>query len=200
MIRFPWQKKKKKPSPNTYFSTSIVPVLAAFPGKEKKAAEILNWLIEIKAVKPGLSECTMWMNAPGYEIDKGAKKIIASPGKLPFDMERCGLEIMLKPTVFGSGDCGLEYVECPVCKATPNIKNATENYKERGISKIVCTGCECEIEINEFIFHPHNAFSDLGFIFWEWKDFKESFIKEFEDRLGCKVKVVECLVENMERS
>lgn len=72
-----------------------------------------------------------------------------------------------------------------------------DNYRLHGISTVKCDGCLCEIEINEFLFFPMWAFSDLGFTFWEWKNLKEGFIKEFEKRLGCKVKVVECLIEDV---
>ena len=39
MIRFPWQKKRKR-GWNTQFTTSIVPVIPFYPEKEKKAIEL----------------------------------------------------------------------------------------------------------------------------------------------------------------
>ena len=200
MIRFPWQKKKRKRGANTQFTTSIVPVLPFFPGKEKKAEEILKWLVEIKAVKPELSECTWYMNCPGYAIDKGAKKLSKKPRELPFGQERCGLEIVLQPRLFDGGDKGMFFVECPVCKKGPNIFKLVDNYMLHRRSTFKCDECECEIDMNEFIYDPPCVFSDLGFTFWEWKNLKESFIKEFEARLGCKVKVIECIIEDVDVS
>lgn len=199
MIRFPWQKKKKRGA-NTQFTTNIVPVLPFFPAKEKKIAEILQWLVEIKAVKPELSECTWDMTSLGYAIDKGAKKLSNKPRALPFGRERCGLEIIRQPTLFDGGDKGMMFVECPVCKKSPNIFRLTDNYLKQHRSTLQCLECECEIEINEFIYDPPCVFSDLGFVFWEWENLKESFIREFEKRLGCKVKVIECIIEDVDVS
>jgi hypothetical protein len=200
MIPFPWQKKKKKRSANTQFTTGIVPVLPFFPGKEKKIAEILKWLVEIKAVKPELSECTWHLNSPGYAIDKGAKKLSKQPRALPFGQERCGLEIIRKPTLFDGGDKGMFFVACPVCKKAPNIFSLSEAYLQQHRSTLKCLECECDIEINEFIYDPPCVFSDLGFVFWEWENLKEDFVKEFEKRLGCSVKVIECIIEDVDVS
>lgn len=199
MIRFPWQKKKKR-SANTQFTTNIVPVIPFFPNKEKKIAEILQWLVAIKAVKPELSACTWYENVHGYAIDKGAKKLSKKPRELPFGQERCGLEIIRQPTLFDAGDKGMMFVECPVCKKSPNILRLTDNYLKQHRATLQCLECECEIEINEFIYDPPCVFSDLGFAFWEWENLEESFIQEFENRLRCKVKVIECIIEDVDVS
>lgn len=198
MIRFPWNKRKRK-SYNTTFTTSIVPAIADFPDRENKTKDILKWLIEIKAVKPELSECTWYNDQMGYAIDKGAKKLTENPKELPFKQNRNGLEIILKRTVFASGDYDVCVSKCPVCGKTKFFdKTVLNNFKIDGISKVSCEGCESDIEINDYDFSPNWAFSNLGFVFWEWKDFKPDFLKEFEIRLGCKVKVVECLSEDVD--
>jgi hypothetical protein len=192
------KKKKKGRHRFVEYGTNIVPVIANFPDKEKKAAEILRWLVEIKAVQPELSECINTRSYDAYAIDKGAKKLSTRPRDLPFNESTNGLEIVLKRTIFDSGSTGIEFAECPVCKTSPNIIDISKDYKLHGISKIKCSNCECEIEINEFIYHPVWAFSDLGFVFWGWGNFRDSFINEFEKRLGCKVKIVEYKLENID--
>jgi hypothetical protein len=52
-------------------SISIVPRQSAYPDKEIKAKEILEWLVSLDIVKPTLSDCVLGSSG-GYEISNGA--------------------------------------------------------------------------------------------------------------------------------
>jgi hypothetical protein len=192
-MRWFWQKRKHY----GVFSTIIVPLLYDFPDREKKAEEIKNWLIEIGAIQPKTSACVHYEHLLGYAIDKGAKKLTTAPQKLPFKKEANGLEIVTTQTTFDAGDDGIESIICPVCKKNVFPDYMMQyNFHKIKFPNLKCSDCEMEYPINDFHFNPAWAFSNLGFVFWNWRDFTPEFLEEFEKRLGCKIKVVECPQES----
>ena len=74
-------------------SISIVPKLSIYPDKEKKAKEILDWLISLDIVKPTLSNCVLSSDT-GYAISNGARNVTKEPDNLPFDLITNGLDII----------------------------------------------------------------------------------------------------------
>lgn len=172
-------------------STSIVPQLSDYPDRFSKAVEIVNWLITIDAIKPDKSDCTL-SSEDGYAIAPGAKLLTTEPDYLPYGLVTNGLEVVTKRSVFDAGENGLDSFVCPKC----NNDILTEewdfkDFSENGNSLLTCPLCGNASELNYYQIEPAWGFSNLGFTFWNWTDLTDEFIQAFENKLGCKVKVVE---------
>ena len=74
-------------------SISIVARRSAFPERENKAKEILQWLVSIDIVKPALTDCIL-SSSDGYSISVGVKLVTTEPEYLPFGLWINGLEII----------------------------------------------------------------------------------------------------------
>lgn len=178
------------------YNISIVPARSMYPNKEQKVLEILAWLVKENIVSPELTDCILDEDNLGYAVADGARNVLTDPQSAPFDLLTSGLEIVQERTVFYQNE--LEKVTCPSCGANAgNLENGEhvmlwldEWYGEEKES-FECPSCGKEAGINEYIFQPQWGFSDLGFTFWNWGEFKESFITAFADKLGCPVKVVQ---------
>ncbi|MCU0393492.1 MAG: hypothetical protein MUE81_20450 [Thermoflexibacter sp.] len=172
------------------YSISIVPMIENYPQREKKAEEILLWLSLIGAIKTDVSDCTL--GKMGYAVAEGAKKIVEFPEELPFDLPICGLEVFTESHIFTSGEKELSTVICPTCKGDireyfdtqVHLWESTNNFN------ICCPLCGAIHPIHAFHYEPIWGFSNLGFKFWNWTDFTYQFIEEFEQKLGCDVRVV----------
>lgn len=172
-------------------SISIVPRQSAYPDKEFKAKEILDWLISLDIVKPTLSDCVLSSNN-GYPISDGAKTISSEPDLLPFDLWTNGLAIVTEREVFHTGQNGMEELICPNCKQ--DIANEgwdfLSNWSDNKSNDLVCPLCDVAADIHQFKFSPEWGFSDLGFTFWNWSGLTDDFINEFRHKLGCDINLV----------
>ena len=172
-------------------SISIVPSQSAYPDKEIKAKEILDWLVSLDIVKPTLSDCVLSSNE-GYEISNGAKLVSTQPEYLPYNLITNGLEIITERQVFHTGQNGIEELICPRCKQ--DIANEDwEFLNEWGDNKsnnLTCPLCNVATDIHHFKFTPEWGFSNLGFTFWNWPAFTENFINDFKLKLGCDINLV----------
>jgi len=97
--------------------------------------------------------------------------------------------------VFDSGSNDVERIVCPSCDE--NIIDridwitAIDNwYLNSGENKIDCPNCFYVDSIQHYIFDPAWGFGELGFVFWNWPEFKNSFIKEIGELINSKFKVV----------
>ncbi len=177
---------------------SIVPDKLVYPGKEQKAAEILEWLVKEKIVQPVLSDCILSMNKMGYAIDEGAKQVLLYPDSgTPFQLLTNGLEIILERTVFHTGENGLDEVVCPSCAVNiGNLETGDEisgwlnEWYLNGTAEMACPSCNKKHVLNGYIYQPQWAFSDLGFSFWNWEMVTDPFLETFSEKLGCPVRVV----------
>lgn len=172
------------------YSISIVPLVENYPNHAAKAQEIVQWLSEIKAIKKEKSICTL--GKEGYAIDEGAKKLVEFPEELPFGLEVCGLEVFTQSHIFTSGERELETVLCPSCKGEMReyFENQVNLWESTNNFIIQCPHCQAKHPIHAFHCEPIWGFSNLGFKFWNWTDFTYQFIEDFEQRLGCEVRVV----------
>ena len=172
-------------------SISIVPRQSAYPDKEIKAKEILDWLISLDIVKPTLSDCVLSSN-DGYPISEGAKNISSEPDLLPFGLWTNGLEIVTERQVFHTGQNGIETLICPSCKQ--DMANEDWNFlNEWGDNKsnnLTCPLCSVATDIHQFKFTPNWGFSDLGFTFWNWSQFTDEFIEAFKQKLNSDIDLV----------
>ena len=172
-------------------SISIVSKQSAYPDKEIKAKEILEWLVSLDIIKPTLSDCILSSN-DGHSISDGAKHITTEPEYLPFDLTTNGLEIITKRQVFHTGQNGIEELICPGCKQ--DIANEDWDFlSEWGDNKsnnLTCPLCNVGTDIHQFNFTPEWGFSDLGFTFWNWVSLTDRFINDFKQKLGCDISIV----------
>ena len=172
-------------------SISIVPRQSAYPDKENRAKEILDWLVSLDIVKRTLSDCVLSSNE-GYEISNGAKLVSTQPEYLPYNLITNGLEIITERQVFHTGQNGIEELICPRCKQ--DIANEDwEFLNEWGDNKsnnLTCPLCNVATDIHHFKFTPEWGFSNLGFTFWNWPEFTENFIKDFKLKMGCDINLV----------
>ncbi len=173
-------------------SISLVPRISEFKNKEERAKMIIDWLIEIDAIKPIKSNCVLGLEELGYAISNGAKKIVTEPEYLPFDLSANGLEVEFERQIFTAMENGIETLVCPNCDE--NIAEEDWDFFNEWASKesnnLTCPKCKKSNEIHSYTFEPIWGFSDLGFVFWNWVEFKKEFFKEFENRIGCEIDMV----------
>ena len=172
-------------------SISIVPKQSAFPDKEIKAREILDWLVSLDIVKPTLSDCVL-SSSDGHEISNGAKLVSTEPEFLPFNLGVNGLEIITERQVFHTGQNGMEELICPSCRQ--GIANEDwdflSEWGDNNSNNLTCPLCSVTLDIHEYKFTPEWGFSDLGFTFWNWSSLTDSFITDFKQKLGCDINLV----------
>lgn len=172
-------------------SISIVPRQSVFPDREIKAKEILDWLISLDIVQPTFTDCVLGSTA-GYPISKGAKSISLDPELLPFGLWTNGLDIITERRIFDAGQNGIDELICPSCGQ--NIAEDDWSFFNEwagGLSNnLTCSSCLEPREIHEYIFNAQWGFSDLGFVFWNWPPFNETFLNDFKRKLGCDIDVI----------
>jgi len=147
-------------------SISIVSKLSSYPDKEKKAKEILDWLVSLDIVKPTVSDCVLG-SEEGYAISEGAKQVVSNPEYLPFNLITNGLEIITERQVFHTGENGIEKLFCPNCKRDLSSEdwNFFGEWQEQESNDVTCPLCNVSTDIHKFKFAPDWGFSDLGFTF-----------------------------------
>ena len=172
-------------------SISIIPKKSVYQGNEKKAQEILEWLISLDIVKPLPSDCVL--GAPlGYPISNGAIRATNHPNDLPFSLITNGLEIVTSRQIFDNGGNGVESIICPTCSGNLADEDWAffEEWQNQTEDTITCTLCQSKSSIHSFHFTPTWGFSNLGFTFWNWSDLTNEFIESFKDKLNSDVDIV----------
>lgn len=172
-------------------SISIVPRQSSYPEKKAKAKEILDWLISKDIVKPSLSECVL-SSDKGYAISEGAKRVTEFPDDLPIDLITNGLEVITERQVFHTGENGMDECICPNCNKDISSEDWSffNEWAEQKSNNLTCPLCNVATEIHQLEFSPEWGFSDLGFTFWNWPNFKDEFISEFKQKLSCDISIV----------
>ena len=173
-------------------SISLVPRISEFKNKEERANRIIDWLIEIDAIKPIKSNCVLGLEEFGYAISNGAKKIVTEPDYLPYSLSANGLEVEFGRQIFTTMENGIDTLICPNCDE--NIAEEDWDFFNEWTLKesnnLTCPKCQKSNEIHSYTFEPIWGFSDLGFVFWNWVEFKKEFLEEFENRIGCEIDMV----------
>lgn len=172
-------------------SISIVSKKSEYPDNRIKAEEILKWLISKDIVKSNLSDCILSAEK-GYAVSEGARLITDFPEALPFFLSTNGLEIITNREVFHTGETGMEKCICPNCGE--DISQEEWNFIEywfcHNTDESICPLCDVSVVIHQLEIIPPWGFSNLGFKFWNWPDFKPLFIDEFQNALNCDVIIV----------
>ncbi|MBX7227483.1 MAG: hypothetical protein K1X55_15720 [Chitinophagales bacterium] len=170
-------------------STSIIPILSDYPNRMAKSKEILDWLVSESIINPIMSDCILSASKKGYSVSAGARRIVLNPDELPFDLNVNGLQVVTETTVFDSGEYYLDDLRCPNCMEIIDFNpDFFEEWNNDENELITCPNCS--IEADKKYFEPEMPMSNLGFKFWNWPDFTNTFINELEQRLNCKVLII----------
>lgn len=158
----------------------ISPKCIKFQNKELKVKEVLSWLISKDIIKAELSDCTL-NSESGYSVSDGAKDVSEFPIDLPFDLDINGLEIIVNRAIYGDYP---EEIKCPCCNTKFEIEDLeVADWLHYDSDELICPKCNKGSDPNAFTFIPETVFSDLSFKFWNWPEFKDTFLKEFEEKL-----------------
>jgi len=171
-------------------SICIVPRLSSYPEPEKKASEILAWLVSRDIVKPEMSDCVFGKS--GYAISEGAKSVVEEPQDAPFGLGTNGLTITTGRTIFDAGANGIDELICPNCGeniAQEDWDMFNDWFAEKS-DNITCPRCHHGSEVHLFRMDFQWGFSNLGFTFWNWPEFTQKFLDEFREKLGCDIDIV----------
>ena len=169
---------------------SIVPRISEYPNHKQKIKEVITWLQESRIIQSELSLCNY--NNLGYDIGLDAKKVVKHPDQLPVDLNSRGLEVVENRMIFSTYSNGIETVICPSCK----LNFADEDWSffnewaSNDSNNLACPLCKSINDIHSYKFDPNWGFSNVGFTFWNWPEFTDEFLYEFERKLGVKIDVV----------
>lgn len=111
---------------------------------------------------------------------------------MPFDLIANGLQIITERQIFDTGENGMEELICPKCNEDLSAEDWSffNDWYEQKSNDLICPKCNIATNVHQFKISPDWGFSDLGFKFWNWPDFKEGFLEEFKLKLGCEIAIV----------
>ncbi|WP_250534834.1 hypothetical protein [Caballeronia sp. AZ10_KS36] len=172
-------------------SISIVPRQSTYPEPEKKAKEILAWLVGRDIVVAEASDCVLGADF-GYRFSNGAKSVVKADGDFSLTLVTNGLEIITERTVFCGYENGLEDIVCPNCKEdiAQEDWDMFNDWAQGDTDNLTCPRCKHASEIHNYKMSWPWGFSNLGFTFYNCPNLTDEFIEEFRKRLGCDVDVV----------
>lgn len=174
-------------------SISLVPKTSIFPNRYQMTGTILEWLFERDIIEARRSDCILNRKG-GYRGSVGLTSVVQNSEALNtlWSRQTFGLEIVKEKNVFDTGENGLKNISCPNCNWKYDIEafDIISVWWETRKTGVVCTGCGKIYDINEYLFTPQWAFSNLGFKFWNFPTFTLKFIEEFQYMLGYEIVVV----------
>ncbi len=159
------------------------------------AEKVVNYLIEEKIISSKKSDNVLGKDL-GYAPGEHWNLAVKYPEEEHFlELWTNGLEIRKGRTVFWADGGAFEKIECPKCGENNLhcewgelfgqwIENPTS-------ANLECITCKESSSISEYKFEPIWALSNLGFVFWNWPIFKNSFIIELEKLTGKQIIKVE---------
>jgi hypothetical protein len=171
---------------------SIVPLKISKSEVAPLAEKVINWLLSQKIIKEPKTACVLG-SSDGYPPGDNYVNIIDGNDYL-LELETNGLDVKMTREVFHNGGNGVDRILCPSCSY--NIYESDwgslidEWYKETGEDMITCPECETPHSIADYKFDPPWAFGDVGFTFWNWPSFTESFINDLEILTGKSLVIV----------
>jgi len=150
--------------------------------------EILAWLVDRYIVSSAPSDCILSDKrgyAPGpkfYDVVN-----IDPVTDITLRLRTNGLEIVVGRTVFYNTAGPNPF--CPKCNASFNDHSAwsdaaNEWYGDNGPGLLTCDQCGNIQSVTRWRYDPAWGFGNLGFKFWNWPQFKQSFIEEVTNRLA----------------
>jgi hypothetical protein len=157
------------------------------------ADHVSSWLIEQRIIACIRTDCILGSREgypPGprfaYALDKSQDPLgIFATGTRRLSTN--GLDIVMGRTVFDSGQGG--QILCPSCGKEPASWEGWQDaiaewLGSSGPALLKCTLCGREAPVTEWKYDPPWAFGNLGFTFWNWPPFSQSFVAEISRILG----------------
>lgn len=167
----------------------LVPRISSLPEHEARARLLLRWLVKRDIVAALPSTCGALGNGMAHAIGAGARLIAERPELLPFDQPLNGLQIVSKRCIYTPTEGFLEEAGCPECRQEIGeaLFDSLDEWMPGDTDNFTCPQCGFEDDVNGFLFLQPCAFSNLGFVFngWGQAGFRQAFIDEFVERLGC---------------
>lgn len=174
-------------------SISLVPKKSRYPHRDLVIKNILEWLVSSKIIEAEITDCILGKTG-GYRGSEGLKRIVQNPEALNtlWKHQTFGLEIVNEKNVFDTGENALESMTCSNCNSKYDVEvyDIITIWWDTEETDVVCTACGKIYDINEYLFDPQWAFSDLGFKFWNFPQFSSQFVGEFQSRLQCDIAIV----------
>ncbi len=160
---------------------------------KKAAIKIIEFLTQQEIIEKKVTDCVLGFSY-GYLPGRNYQEILKNT---EFDLTKLkvnGVEFITEKKVFDSGRNELEHVICSGCKEN-NIENNWSDSLNNWIlgtesNKLKCQNCGIINPITQYEFTPTWAFGNFGITFWNWSEFKPSFISELEKRIGGKLKII----------
>ena len=189
---------------------NIINPINEINNSEEIATKIVNWLQENDIIEKDKTKCLLGLDDLGYKPSTNYLKAVEYDNEIR-NYVTCGLEILTSKEVFNRMSfTTATKVFCPICndnrfednteadfymelvpKETLDLyyefQDGFENWINDKETKIKCHKCESISLVQNYIFEPKLYFSNLGFYFWNWPEFKSEFISEFENKIGCKI-------------
>lgn len=162
---------------------------------ESVSTQILNHLLAEEIISPEMSDNVLGADK-GYCPGKSWQKVVEYPEERHFlELWTNGLDIIKKRNVFYADGGEFDAIKCPSCGAN-NLECDWgdlfgEWLEDPKSADLECIKCKQSNSISEYIFEPTWALSNLGFVFWNWPIFKDSFIAELSELTGKRIIKVE---------
>jgi hypothetical protein len=172
-----------------WFQNLVAPNIAA-PQAKAVGGRMLGWLVAEEIVSAETKDCVLGADLghpPGPQYAKATGK----PDPHLLSLWTNGLAVISKRTVFHSGQGGFELI-CSACKSKFEPPDrwgdaVDEWFKQSGPGDLACPVGGVSRSVDEWQHDPPWAFGELGFEFWNWPQFTQAFVDEFEKRLGSRI-------------
>jgi hypothetical protein len=162
---------------------------------ENVATLVFDFLISEEIISHKMAENVLGAEK-GYVPGKKWQKVVEYLEEKQFlDLRTNGVRIVKKRNIFYADGREFDAIKCPNCGANNlecdwgELFVKWQNDPEK--SGLKCKNCQRTNSISEFEFEPVWALSNLGFVFWNWPIFKNSFIAELQELTGKRIIKVE---------
>jgi hypothetical protein len=177
-----------------HFQT-VVDLDATHTDARTLATRGLNWLVGEEIVRAELTDCVL--GAPlGHPPGPSWTRAVGQEDWEPSD----GLKIETGRTVFHSGQGDAMFAVCPHCAGRVDlytaewdeVEGAWEPFNkaigawcDTGRAAVACPRCQRPGDLTAWTWaDDYYAFGYLGFEFWDWPEFSQSFLEGFSRALG----------------
>lgn len=172
---------------------SIVDIEASEDEAPPLALAVLKWLQSEGIVSLESSDCVL---GEGYGYAPGPKyqKAVGKLDPMLLQLQINGLKVIPKRTVFDAGGAGFS-LECPTCSTAFDEvagwgDSVGEWFEQSGTALLQCPKCHASNPVLKWKHDPKYAFGNLGFEFWNWLPFTDTFIEQVRSRLGHRIVIV----------
>jgi len=171
---------------------SFVPEKSEIDRPKSVGFKLIHWLVKEGIIVPELSDCTL--GNLGYAPGENYQSILIQEDSRLVELNTNGVELFTERTVFHNGGYELDHVGCPNCQThliRTSWSSALDEWMEAiGPGLVHCEHCNRETSIVDLNFQPAWGFSNVGLTFWNWSGFRDSFVQDFEKRVGESIRII----------